>query len=71
MKNLINWQYSNRLAAILLFRISLFNTLLFFILSQVYQELNKNYFGVFLIIQFLAMFYYIEKKTAENENQEL
>lgn len=71
MKNLINWQYSNRLAAILLFRISLFNLLLFFILSQVYQELNKNYFGAFLIIQFLAMFFYIEKKTAENENQQL
>ncbi|TEB41279.1 hypothetical protein D0809_26345 [Flavobacterium circumlabens] len=71
MKNLVNWQYSNRLAAILMFRISLFNLLLFFILSQVYQELNKNYFGVFLIIQFLAMFFYIEKKTAENENQQL
>lgn len=71
MKNLVNWQYSNRLAAILLFRISLFNLLLFFILSQVYHELNKNYFGVFLIIQFLAMFYYIEKKTAKNENQQL
>lgn len=71
MKNLVNWQYSNRLAAIVLFRISLFNVLFFLVLSVVYPDLNKNHFGIFLIIQFVAMFFYIEKKTAENEKKQL
>lgn len=71
MKNLVNWQYSNRLAAIVLFRLSLFNAVLFFILSQVHRDLPKNYFGLFLIVQLLVLFFYIEKKTAENENRQL
>jgi len=70
MRNLNNWQYSNKLAAIVLFWISLFNAVLFFVISQLYGELNKNYFVFFLIAQFVIMFFYIEKKTAENEKKQ-
>ncbi|WP_431190640.1 hypothetical protein [Flavobacterium circumlabens] len=71
MKNLTNWQYSNKLAAVMLFRISVFDSVVFLIISLVYGDLNKNIFGIFLIIQFIAMFIYIEKKTAENEKKQL
>ena len=69
MKSLSNWQYSNRLAAIVLFRMSLFNGILFFIISLVYGSLNKNIFGIFLIAQFVVMFFYIEKKIGEYEKK--
>lgn len=55
----------------MLFRISVFDSVVFLIISLVYGDLNKNIFGIFLIIQFIAMFIYIEKKTAENEKKQL
>lgn len=66
MKNIQNWQYSNKLAAILLGCISLFNTIVFSIILF-FSEVNKSYFPTLLLIEFAAIFFYIEKKTAENE----
>ncbi|KAF2328053.1 hypothetical protein [Flavobacterium ginsenosidimutans] len=69
MKNLSNWQYSNRLAAIVLFWIALFNSIFVSVIFLLGGSLNKNMFGIFLIAQFVFMFFYIERKIGEYEKK--
>lgn len=68
MKNLENWKFANRCSAIIMMLFSTCNILAYFIAFLFTNEINKNIFGVILIIEFAILFYFTERKMTQNEN---
>jgi uncharacterized membrane protein len=69
MKNLENWKFANHYSSIIMVLFSIFNILVFYIAFLFINEINKNIFGVILIIEFAILFYLTEKKIKKNKKK--
>lgn len=68
MKNIENWKTANRFSSIIMMRFSSMNIIVFFIISVFLENLNKNIFGIILVLEFIVLFYLTETKLKKNEN---
>ncbi|MCC9071557.1 SdpI family protein [Flavobacterium sp. F-65] len=68
-KNIENWKFSNRFAAIGMLLFSACNIIGLYITSLFIDEINKNVIAVILLVEFGVLFYVTEKKTSENEKK--
>ncbi|MFV7236018.1 hypothetical protein [Flavobacterium sp. ZB4R12] len=69
MKTIENWKFANRLSAIIMMLLSVFNIIGFYIASLFTDEISKNIFALILVVEFAIMFYVTEKKTSQNEKK--
>lgn len=69
MKNLENWKFSNRFAAIGMLLFSVSNIIGLYITSLFIDEINKKAIAVILLAEFGILFYLTEKKMSENEKK--
>ncbi len=69
MKNIDNWQLANRLSAIGMIAIAIFNSIVFYLASFIEFMNNKYLFLIVLIVEFVGLYYIVEKKLAKNETK--
>lgn len=69
MKNLENWKIANRYSSIVMMLFSIFNIMIFYIIFLFTNGINKDIFGVILVIELVILFYLTEKKMKINEKK--
>lgn len=67
MKGNEHWKVANRMAAKGFLILSVFDTLVFFLLTDILKYDLLNFFAFFLIVEFIILFYVVENKLGKME----
>lgn len=62
MKNIDNWKLANKMAAKGMLTVMAINLVLSLLFTQILELSSLKLLAVVLIVEFIAIFYYVEKK---------